>query len=419
MSQNSIVKSTKNSTQELNPTLQTVMESLDIELEAELTRYRKYRRQTGKSPVSQKNINKQIYKTPELTSLLPVDDQTLSSLPLSEIESPLEKSETSNTSAKKASPVAIEPPNPTEISMAKKGDVENQDGEKQTSQLGDNNSTAPDNYLESSEKLLESLDKLKSNRQEQSNYLASLFTPLGIVSMFLFLISCTTLGYVLMNPSGLSNLGLDRFLKGTSAQTNTDETTTENIENREEKPLPKSPNLASQEFVDLDLNTLSNVNPKPSQFPSPTAKVKPVVPPPISGSVNSASQPNQASAKLDNLSTTLLPQSIPSTVVTLSSPTPSPIVKPSPEISISSSSEITSPIKSDDGWYYVVLDYVNEESLYKAQQIVSDAYIRETANGMKIQMAAFWEPERATIFLQELRQEGLDAKYYKLKPDNY
>ncbi len=418
MSQNSIVNSTKNSTQELNQTLQAVMESLDIELEAELTRYRKYRRQTEKSPVSQKNINKQIYKTPELMSLLPVEDQTLSSLPLSEIESSLENYETSNTSAKKASPVAIEPPNPTEISMAKKGDVENQDGEKQTSQLGDNNSTAPDNYLESSEKLLESLDKLKSSRQEQSSYLASLFTPLGIVSMFLFLISCTILGYVVMHPSGLSNLGLDRFLKGTSAQTNTDNTTTDNIENMEEKPLPKSPDLASQEFVDLDLNTLSNVNPKPSQFPSPTAKVKPVVPPPISGSVNTASQPTyKASTKLDNLSTTLLPQSTPSTVVTLSSPTPSPIVEPSPEIS--NSAQITSPIKSDDGWYYVVLDYVNEESLYKAQQIISDAYIRETDNGMKIQMGAFWEPERAKIFLQELRQEGLDAKYYKLKPDNY
>ncbi len=418
MSQNSIVKSTKNSTQELNQTLQAVMESLDIELEAELTRYRKYRRQTEKSPVSQKNINKQIYKTPELMSLLPVDDRTLSSLPLSEIESSLENSETSNTSPQKASPVAIEPPTPTEISMAKKGDVENQDGEKQTSQLGDNNSTAPDNYLESSEKLLESLDKLKSNRQEQPSYLASLFTPLGIVSMFLFFISCMTLRYVVMHPSVLSNLSFDRFLKGTSAQTNTDNTTADNIENMEEKPLPKSPDLASQEFVDLDLNTLSNVNPKPSQFPSPTAKVKPVVPPPISGSVNTASQPTyKASAKLDNLSTTLLPQSTPSTTVTLSSPTPSPIVKPSPEIS--NSSQITSPIKSDDGWYYVVLDYVNEESLYKAQQIISDAYIRDTDNGMKIQMGAFWEPDRAKIFLQELRQEGLDAKYYKLKPDNY
>ncbi|MEM1172145.1 MAG: hypothetical protein AAGJ08_24445 [Cyanobacteria bacterium P01_H01_bin.35] len=417
MSQNSIVKSTKNSTQELNRTLQAVMESLDVELEAELTRYRKYRRQTEKSQVSQKNINKQIYKTPELMSLLPVDDQTLSSLSLSDIESLLENSETSNTSPQKASSVAIEPPSPTEIRMAKKDDVENYNGEKQTSQLGDNNSTAPDNYLESSEKLLESLDKLKSSNQKQSTYLASLLTPLGIVSMFLFFISCTTLGYVVKHPSVLSNLGLDRFFKGTFAQTDTDETTTDNVEDRQEKPLPKSPDLASQEFLDLDLNTLSNVNPKPSQFPSSTAKVKPIVPPPISGSVNTVSQPNKATAKLDNLSTTLLPQSAPSTVVTLSSPTPSPIVKPSPEIS--SSSQITNPIKSDDGWYYVVLDYLNEESLYKAQQIISDAYIRETSNGMKIQMGAFWEPERAKVFLQELRQEGLDAKYYKLKPDNY
>ena len=113
---------------------------------------------------------------------------------------------------------------------------------------------------------------------------------------------------------------------------------------------------------------------------------------------------------MDNLKTTLWPEN------TQSSPTPSPIAKPSPQISISS--KITNPIKSDDGWYYVVVDYGNEESLSQARQIISDAYIRETTNGLKIQMGAFLEPEKAKIFLQELRQEGLDAKYYKLKPEN-
>ena len=67
----------------------------------------------------------------------------------------------------------------------------------------------------------------------------------------------------------------------------------------------------------------------------------------------------------------------------------------------------------------MVVDYGNEESLDKARQIISDAYIRKTTNGMKIQMGAFLEPERAKIFLQKLRKEGLDAKYYKLKSENY
>ncbi|NET28796.1 hypothetical protein [Okeania sp. SIO1I7] len=423
MSQSSLIKSTKSSTDQLNPTLQAVMDSLDVQLEAELTRYRKYRRQTEQSQVSPQNSNKQIYKTPELISVSPVDDQTASPLPLSEPKSLLEDSEISDTSTNKNSPVAIEPPTPSELTMANRGDAENQDGEKRTSQLGADNSTAPDDNLESSEKLLESLDKLKSRRQEQPTYLASLFTPLGIISMFLFLISCTTLGYVVMNPSGLKNLGLDRFLKDASAQKDTDETTAGNGQNREEQPLPKSPDLASQEFVDLDLNTLSNVNPKPSQFPSPTATLRPAVPPPISGSANTAAQPTyKPGAELDNLSSTLLPQSTQSAnqqfVVTApSSPVPSPTVKTSPQTS--DSSEITTPIQSDNGWYYVVVDYVNEESLYNAQQIVSDAYIRETPNGMKIQMGAFWEPEKAKEFLQELRQERVDAKYYKLPPENY
>jgi len=411
MSQNSIVKSTQNSTQELNQTLQGVMESLDIELEAELTRYRKYRNQTGKSPISQKNINKQIYKTPELMSVLPVEDQTLPSSSTSQIESSLKNFETSNTYIPKATPVAIEPPSPTEISMAKKGNI-NAGSQKQISQLGKNKSTAPDNYLESSEKLLESLDKLQPSNKGQSSYLASLFTPLGIAAMFLFLISCTTLGYVVMNPLSLSNLSLDRFFKGSSAQKNTDETITDN---NKRKLLPKSPDLTSQEFVDLDLNTLSNVNPQPSEVYSPIVKAKPVVPPPISGGLNTPSQPNQGNRQLDNLSSTLLPQSNPSTKVTISSSTPSPSVKPSPKISHSFST--SNPVKSDDGWYYVVVDYANEESLYQAQEIISDAYLRQTGNGMKIQMGAFAESERAKIFLQELRKAGLDAKHYNLKPE--
>ena len=62
MNQSSIVKSTKNSTQELNPTLQVVIESLDVELEVELTRYRKYRRQAKNSSISHKN-SKLLVKT--------------------------------------------------------------------------------------------------------------------------------------------------------------------------------------------------------------------------------------------------------------------------------------------------------------------------------------------------------------------
>ena len=419
MSQSSLAKSTKSSIYQLNPTLQAVMDSLDVQLEAELTRYRKYRKRTEQSQVSQQNSNKQIYKTPELISVSPGDDQTTSPLPLSEPKSLLEDPKISSTSANKNSPVEIEPPTPSELTMANRGDAEARNGEKQTSQLGTDNSTVPDDNLESSEKLLESLDKLKSRRQEQPNYLGSLFTPLGIISMFLFLISCTTLGYVLMNPSGLKNLGLDRLLRNTSAQQDTDETTAGNGQNREEQPLPKSPDLASQEFVDLDLNTLSNVNPQPSQFPSPTATLKPAVPPPISGSSNTVAQPTyKPGAELDNLSSTLLPQSTQSAnqqsvVTTPSSPVPSPTVKNS------DSSQITTPIQSENGWYYIVVDYVNEESLYNAQQIVSDAYIRETSNGMKIQMGAFWDPAKAKEFLQELRQEKLDAKYYKLPPENY
>lgn len=429
-----LLQSTKKSTHELNPTLQAVMDSLDVQLEVELTRYRKYRRQTAQPPTTTKNSNKQIYKTPELISVIPADDQ-ITSQPESKTELPNDNPQKSNSSVQAPSPVAIEPPTPAELTMAKKSDTEsaspesadtlNQGKEKNTSGLGDNNSTAPDNYLESSEKLLESLEQLKSRSQEQPTYLASLFTPLGIASMFLFLVSCTTLGYVVMNPSGLSKLGLDRLFKrdSTTAQENTQETTTEDSQNTREQPLPKSPDLAAQEFVDLDLNTLSNVNPKPSEFPAPTAIAKPVVPPPIPGSVDTSSQPTyKPSGEIDNLSSTLLPQSAQSAnnqSTTTTEPSSTASATASPTSAPTTSSDTTSPVKSDDGWYYVVVDYVNEESLYKAQQVVPDAYVREVPGGTKIQMGALWEVERAEKFLKELQEKGLDAKYYKFQPENY
>ncbi|MGB3510345.1 MAG: hypothetical protein WBA93_14135 [Microcoleaceae cyanobacterium] len=421
-----LLQSTKKSTYELNPALQAVMESLDVQLEEELTRYRKYHRRTEKQPpTSERKNNQLIYKTPELISILPADEE-IASLPSLEAELPQENPEKLNASVKERSPEAIEPPTPAELTMAKKGTGEsvsqestnslNQGNQKNTSTsklLDDRDSTAPENYLESSEKLLESLDGLKSRRQEQPTYLKSLFTPLGIASMFLFLVSCSTLGYVLMNPSGLSNLGLDRLFKRSSTMSQQD---TDNSQNTSEQPLPKSPNLASQEFVDLDLNTLSNVNPQPSQIPSPTATAKPLVPPPISGSANTSSVPTyKPSAELDNLSSTLLPESAQS--ANNQSTTTTPSSTPAPKTT--SSSQITSPIKSEDGWYYVVVDYINEESLYQAQQVVPDAYIRETADGMKIQMGALWETDRAEKFLKELREEGLNAKYYKFEPENY
>ena len=411
MSQSSLVKSNSKSTYKLNPVLQVVMDSLDVQLEEELTRYRKYRRRSEKqSPSSETKSNKQIYKTPDLISITPADEE-ITSFPSLEPELE-ENSEKLNTSVKETAIGAIEPPTPAELTMAQKGD-QSQDSFTQVDQKNtsikseENNSTAPDNYLESSEKLLESLEQLKSRRQEQPTYLASLFTPLGIASMFLFLVSCTTLGYVLMNPSGLSNLGLDRLFKRNSniAQEGTDKS-----QNTSEQPLPKSPDLASQEFVDLDLNTLSNVNPQPSQFPSPSATTKPVVPP-ISGSSNTSSVSNyKPSAELDNISSTLLPQSTQSPNQKSTTTTPS---------LTTSNSEISSPVQSEDGWYYVVIDYVNEESLYQAQRVIPDAYIRETDDGMKIQMGAFWEPERAEEFLKELQKEALKPKYYKLKPENY
>ncbi|MGL5510612.1 MAG: SPOR domain-containing protein, partial [Microcoleaceae cyanobacterium] len=72
------------------------------------------------------------------------------------------------------------------------------------------------------------------------------------------------------------------------------------------------------------------------------------------------------------------------------------------------------PLKSNDGFYYVVTNYVDEASWQKARGVIPDAYIRQGSDGsQKIQLGAFNDEKSARRFVQELQEKGLVGQYYR------
>ncbi len=80
---------------------------------------------------------------------------------------------------------------------------------------------------------------------------------------------------------------------------------------------------------------------------------------------------------------------------------------------IPTASPQASPTASpDSGFYYVVTDYQNEQSLIAAQKVVPEAFVWQFAHGVKIQLAAFEARDQAEQFVADLKAKGMNARVY-------
>ncbi|MDP8933213.1 MAG: hypothetical protein M3N42_03465 [Cyanobacteriota bacterium] len=417
MSKRSSVESPnhQSSSTPIKPALQAVLGSLDVNLEAELTTYRRHRRRAEQWVSPSVRTAKQTATTEQqpaqnLSPEAAEETQQALSLPLSLAGSQGDAPLATTRGGTKLSSSAF----------------------------------APNNYLESSEKLIESLDESKAEPANERSLAASLLTPLGLSSMLLFLLSCTALGYAVMHPSSLVKMaGLNRLLDR-SAPPPSDSPASTAISDTRTKELPKAPNLVSKEFVELDLSTLSNVKPTASPIPSPSPKASippnPAAPPGPSAAVPIPTEDgNPARGReqgLNNLSTALLPSPSPSaaqpvpTLPTLP-PTPSPVqpaaaspataspAAASPAAasrataSPAAASPLGRPARAADGFYYVVTDYTDEKSLQQARTAVPDAYVRNFSKGVKIQMGALNDAASAELLVKELQAKGVKSQYYQ------
>jgi len=100
----------------------------------------------------------------------------------------------------------------------------------------------------------------------------------------------------------------------------------------------------------------------------------------------------------------------------LPDPSPSPVPnlarKELPDVSAIPTASPQAPASPNLGFYYVVMDYQNEQSLLAAQKVVPEAFVWQFPHGVKVQLAAFEVRAQAEQFVADLKAKGIDARVY-------
>lgn len=348
----------------LNPKLQQALSCLDLRLEDELTRYRRQKAGLSVAPIVMrpKPPKQSIERTQTPDSDAP---PKAISFDLGKPAMP-EMNAIDDESA--LIPYEPETAGDALFEMANEGET-----------------TPPDDYLESSEHLLRSLEREEAKVEVERGFLQSLSTPLGIGSMLTLLVSSAMLGYVIMNPSILSGIA-QRVAQPEVAQTPAGEVTNADI--------PNSPPLDRDEFSDLGLDTLSVVRTKPAPVavapaPSPSPTASPAAPTAI---MPPTAAPSIAPSAIAGSSVLLPSVTVPRT------PTPAaPAQTPASSLQPSR-------------YYRVEIPFTGDQSLATARQIVPDAFVRSDG---KIQLAATRTESEAQQKAQELKNRGLAAAVQK------
>lgn len=243
-------------------------------------------------------------------------------------------------------------------------------------------SKQPNDYLQSSEALLRSLAEEEPKIHKSTNSNDSLLSPLGIGSMLLLLLASLTLGYVVFNPKSVSRFSLNGLFaqNAPTIAENTGEAG-KNVKTVEPTllPIPKYPNLASDEFPEVrDPNDVVSLKPK-SQ---PT-------PPALSNPSNLVTIPNMQPP------------------VGLTS-TPQTRLKPPQMPSKTQQKQDTQIKPTADGLYHVITENRGDRSFASARKIVPDAYL--SADGKTIYLGALKSKDKAQKLLQEVQAKGMKAR---------
>lgn len=393
----------------LHPIIKDALASLDVQLEDELKRYR--RKKAGKSVFPTRGFSNNTQTPPpvELISLPVMGEAKEPQLP-PKMENSTHILPQSNINITQLPIVTLPPANtqaPPDI----------QPHPEKTLSFPEPTFAEPYDYLQSSEALIKSLDEKPPTYRKKSPAKENIFNPLGVGSILLFLLSCVTLGWVIINyrANNISFASLrNLFLSATTPVAQNPNSTSEINKTKKLPPLPNTPNLAAQEFVDLNLKNISNLaitkpSPTPAASSTPTAastaSPSPAATPAAQPSPNATK--STTSAVSGNLTTALLPNPSAGAGNVLS--IQSAPVSPSPQATKSTSVAN----KNNNTFYYVVSQYKGDQSLQKARSIVADAYLRDFPQGTQIQLGAYKDATTAEVIVQQLRKQGLDAVIYR------
>jgi hypothetical protein len=302
----------------------------------------------------------------------------------------------------------------------------------------------PDDYLESSEELLRSLAETEAEIEVEQSFMQNLLTPLGLGSMLLLLVSSAIFGYVIMNPSSLSQL----FAARNGNKPALDAPTTVTSPNSEINTQPPEPNLAVREFPEINSANLGTLKSEPGAATTkPTTKpgAKPanetaarsanpgsssVTPAPAPASsrpepaaappIYSAPEPAAAPAPQPDYRTYAPPPREASPPPPVVRPAPAPPVQrseppaPAPVPQAVAPAPATSPATGTDAYPYKIgIPYQNDQSLEDARKVVPDAFVRNGNDGARVQVGASGSQTEAETRAEELRKQGIPAEVYK------
>ncbi|MBR8837921.1 MAG: hypothetical protein DSM106950_28940 [Stigonema ocellatum SAG 48.90 = DSM 106950] len=427
MSQNPLVdrsSAQSSKTSGLKPALATALASLEVQLDQELARYRRTRTvyrtssqpgignstssklqqltvfstKLGKKPTAEDTLRSHLQKfgaattnTPASTALqtedLPIPNKTntpSASPPQAHEEMPRTKERSEPQNLKMPS-TSVEAKTQTTRASTSTSIVPAGIDDRKSE-----NPTQPDDFLESSEALLRSLNEEQPNTQRRTNSSDSLLSPLGIGSILLLLLASLSLGFIVFNPKNLSHFSLDGFLKQNAPQENAENAENTVAEGNNTKTalqpqlIPKYPNLAESEFPEVrDPNDVVGLKPKPKPIPkaspSPVATHNPINP----GTTAQHLQPVVPPINSPPLSTATTPN--------LSSQKPDAELKP-----------------SKDGLYHIVTENQGHQVFASARKVVPDAYL--STSGKLIYLGAVEDKQKAQQLLQKLQANGIKAR---------
>lgn len=397
---------------DLHPSLQATLRCMDVRLDEELARYRRDRR---RSPIRPQSV----------ATAAPTTNPTADEV---------------DATADDAAMLAIAP--------GFGGELDGEDSPTTMAAVSSEfdpmapppNAEAYDDYLESSEHLLQSLadDEADLRTEPAPRMLDTLLTPLGIGSMVLLLLSSVTLGYVITHPTSLPFMAAE---SGEDATAGADNDLTLPEEDTAVSDAPFTPDLSSQEFRDLNLDTLSTLpedavdgsvdgstdelagaaiseengasdatNSSETSATTPTAQPTPA-PQPQTQAAAPAARPAPAPAPA---ATAPAPRPQPAP-----SPSPAPVVtaapSPPPQSTPAPSPVAAAPSAAPETYYYVVTDYTGDAALGAAQDAVPDAYVRNLSGGAVVQFGAFSEEGRARALSQDLQNQGISARIQRIE----
>ncbi len=392
--------STPTSKPVLNPLLQAALSSLDISLEEELIRYRRLSK--GSKP-----------NFPQGNTLIQ-PPPTAETLDLSQSAEASPEIDSVSTTTEINSTTQLQPNSPQENAASNLVHQPTESEEKQNLAEPNNNQQPPEDYLESSEQLLRSLEENKSEPQKPEPqktpaWKQVLFSPLGIGSVAVFVVASTLFGATLLDSQTANKLGLGFLFASEDSDVEVEPVDQAAIEG-EVKASPSGPNLANnQEFTkELDLDTLSTVESGATPDVTATSETPAVAPSPIPA-------PNPAPQGGSSDSTeALIPRSIGSPTDP-NAPTAVPnniAAQPAPTNSVSQVPEAVPAPGTNEPYHFVIVDYTGADSLTQARTIVKDAYLREFGQSVKIQMSASNSEAEAQRLVDELKQRGISASIF-------